>query len=58
MQNAAYVPVHLKYNSFQSHFGLNPCEVQKKRTGNSREAKKIAKVGKLDQLYRYIYVYI
>ena len=48
MQNAAHVPVHL-YNPFQSHFGLNPCEVQKKRTGNSRETKNIAKVGKDQQ---------
>ena len=32
--------VHLEYNPSLSHLGLNPCEVQKKRTGNSREAKK------------------
>ena len=49
MQNAAHVPVHLEYNPSWSHLGFNPCEVQKKRTGNSREAKNIAKVGKLDQ---------
>ena len=40
MQNAAHVPVHLEYNPSRSQFGLNSYEVQKKRTGNSREAKK------------------